>query len=373
MKKFSTKKRRIKEGRKMKKRILLIVSLIVLVVCTTTMLFACSSSDKFDGSSYEKMEKFYTDAAKDVKKCEETLDALVNTVKASSFSATFRSERTYYSTADDNKAFKGDAEKGGYNNNDKEDGTKWMVDVVDYTILYKNGDYKITAAVYEPIASDDYNAKAKRDAANTYTYMKKGEEPTILPQDEAESAKYYCVDKMYDVIFGQFTDDAFLEAYCTSATKGFRFVTNMMQYQMVRAFKYTADGAIDTASVINYTENKDKILFNVLEESYADNALSFKYNGEAKNITDDDVSYWAAYNEDIEYNLYKTAAIYNDRVTMTYKNKTKQLKTYEYFGERVLPFYAQKNDFKTYKVLKAVVADYTHFVIEFKYEDVTIA
>ena len=358
----------------MKKRILLIVSLILLVVCTTTMLFACSSSDRFDGSDYEKMEKFYTNAAKDVKKCEETLDALVNTIKASSFSATFRSERTYYSTADDNIAFKGDPDKGGYNNNEKEDETKkWMVDVVDYTILYKNGDYKITAAVYEPIASDDYNAKAKRDAVNTYTYMKIGEIATILPVDAEESAKYYCVDKMYDVIFGQFTQDEFLEAYCTNATKGFRFVTSMMQYQMVRAFKYAADGTIDTSSVINYTENKDKILFNVLEESYTNNALSFTYKGEAKNITDDDVSYWAAYNEDIEYNLYKTAAIYNDRVTMTYKNKTKQLKTYEYFGERVLPFYTQKSDFKTYKVLKAVVADYTHFVVEFKYEDVTIA
>ena len=373
MKKCSTKRRRTKEGEKMKKRILIIVSLIILVVCSTTMLFACSSSDKFEGSDYEKMEKFYTDAAKDVKKCEETLDALVRTIKASSFSASYRSDRTYYSTADNNIAFKGDQENGGYNNKEKENGTKWMVDVVDYTILYKNGDYKITAAVYEPIASDDYNAKAKRDAKDTYTYMKKGEEITVLPADAEESAKCYCIDKMYDVIFGQFTNDAFLENYCTSANKGFRFVTHMMQYQMVRAFKYAADGTIDTASVINYTENKDKILFNVLEEVYADNTLSFKYQGEPKNITDDDVSYWAAYNEDIEYNLYKTAAIYNDRVTMTYKNKTKQLKTYEYFGERVLPFYTQKSDFKTYKVLKAVVADYTHFVVEFKYEDVTIA
>ena len=149
----------------MKKRILLVVSILLVIICTASMLFACSSSDKFDGSSYEKMEKFYAGAKADVKKCETTLDALVNTVKASSFTASFRMERTYYSTADNNIAFKGDETKGGYKENAKEDGTKWMIDVTDYTIAYNNGDYKITAVVYEPIATDDYDKKATREVS----------------------------------------------------------------------------------------------------------------------------------------------------------------------------------------------------------------
>ena len=82
---------------------------------------------------------------------------------------------------------------------------------------------------------------------------------------------------------------------------------------------------------------------------------------------------WEAFGEDITYNFYKTAAVYNDRVTMTYKNKTKELDTYEYYGERVLPYYTQKSDFKKYKVLKARVADYTHFVANFEYGAVEIA
>ena len=355
----------------MKKRLLLVISIIVLAVVSTTMLFACASSDRFDGSDYEKMEKFYAEAKESVQKCEETLDALMSTVKSSSFSAKFRLERTYYSTAGDNILFKGDPDKGGYKENSKEDGTKWMVDATDYTIDYNNGDYKITAVVYKPVASDDYNKKENGEVQATHTVLCVGG-VTTYPTGDADAAKLYCVDKMYDVIFGQFTTDEFLENYVINAEKGFRFVTHMMQYQISRAFKYNDDGTINEGAVINYTENKDKILYTALEEVY-DNGLSFTYNGEAKSITADDVSYWAAYNEDITYNLYKTAAIYNDRVTMTYKNKTKQLQTYEYYGERVLPFYTQKSDFKTYKVLKAVVADYTHFIVEFEYKDVVIA
>ena len=356
----------------MKKRLLLVISIIVLVIVTSTMLFACSSSDKFEGSDYEKMEKFYAGAKEDVKKCEETLDALMNTVKASSFSAKFRLERTYYSTAGDNIAFKGDPIKGGYKENAKEDGTKWMVDAIDYTFDYNNGDYKITAVVYVPVASDDYNKKANGEVQETYTYMKVGE--TIVGLPDIDGAKTYCVDKMFDVVFGQFTNDEFLENYVTSAEKGFRFVTNMMQYQISRAFKYNDDGTINEGAVIGYEENKDKLLYTALDEVYNESSktLSFAYKGEPKDIAGDDITYWAAYNEDITYNLYKTAAIYNDRVTMTYKNKAKQLQTYEYYGERVLPFYTQKSDFKTYKVLKAVVADYTHFIMSIEYKDVEI-
>jgi len=355
----------------MKKRLLVVISVVALVVCLSTILFACSSTDKIESKDYEDMEAFYQDALKDVKKQEDKLYAIMDTIEKSSFSATFRLERTYYSTSNDNIVFKGDQEKGGYNNNKEDDGSKWMVDAIDYTFVFNKGNYKITAKVYEPIASNDYNAKASREPIATYTYTKNGELISLTPVESPAEAKYYCFDKMYDVIFGQFSEDEFIESYATSASGGFRFVTHMIQYQMTRAMKYDELGHISN-NVISYTENKDKLLYTVLEEAFEDGGLCFYYNGAKTDIAGDDISYWAAYGEDITYNLYKTAAIYNDRVTLTYKNKTKQLQTYEYYGETVLPFYTKKSDFKTYKVLKAVVADYTHFVVEFEYGDVEI-
>ena len=344
----------------MKKTLLLVISVIALIVVSTTMLFACSSSTKFDGKSYDKMVKFYDGAKSEVQKCEETLDALMSTTKGSSFTANVTYERVYFSNATDNIAFKGDKVNGGYDDNKNE---MWLTSAIDYEFKFNKGDYKITAKVYPVVASDNYD-KNNKGVPTTYTYMKIGETTT----GDAD-AKHYCVDLLYDVIFGQFTNDEFLETYATDATKGFRFVTHMMQYQIVRAMKYDADGKI-ASDVINYAENKDKTLYTTIEDVEADGSLTDEYEA---SMRAEDVSYWAAYGEDITYNFYKTAAVYNDRVTMTYKNKTKELDTYEYYGEVVLPYYNQKSDFKKYKVLKARVADYTHFVAEFEYGAVEIA
>ena len=352
--------RRTKEGIDMKKRLLLVISIIALIVVSATMMFACASSGKFDGKSYEKMEKYYAKAKTSVQKCEETLDALMSTVKASSYTATISLERTYFSNADDNVAFKGTKVDGGYDKNKDE---QWLVSAVDYVLKYNNGNYIITAKVYPAVASDSYD-KNNKGEATTYTY--KSADPAAVGTDEYK----YCVEMMYGVIFGQFTEDAFLEAYAVEATKGFRFVTHMMQYQIVRAFAYDNAGKIDYANVINYEANKDKTLYTTIEESESGDLLTDEYEAAMKA---DDVSFWEAYGEDITYNFYKTAAVYNDRVTMTYKNKTKELDTYEYYGERVLPYYTQKNDFKKYNVLKARVADYTHFVASFEYGAVEIA
>ena len=52
----------------MKKKILLVISVIALIVVSATMLFACSSSTKFDGKNYDKMEKYYAGAKEKVQK-----------------------------------------------------------------------------------------------------------------------------------------------------------------------------------------------------------------------------------------------------------------------------------------------------------------
>ena len=344
----------------MKKRLLLVISIIALIVVSATMMFACASSSKFDGKSYEKMEKYYAKAKTNVQKCEETLDALMSTIKASSYTANIALERTYFSNAEDNIAFKGTKVDGGYDNNKNE---KWLVSAVDYVLKYSNGNYVITAKVYPVVPSDDYDKNNKGEAVATYTY--RSSDPAAPGTDEYK----YCVEMMYGVIFGQFTEDAFLESYATDATKGFRFVTHMMQYQIVRAYAYDNDGKIDFNNVIGYQANKDKTLYTTIEESESNGVLTDEYENAMRA---EDVSYWEAFGEDITYNFYKTAAVYNDRVTMTYKNKTKQLNTYEYFGERVLPYYTQKNDFKKYNVLKVRVADYTHFIASFEYGSVEI-
>ena len=351
----------------MKKRLLLIISVLALIVVSATMLFACSSSDKFDGKSYDKMEKYYASAKDSVKKCESTLDALIGNVKAASFTSNISLERTYFSTADNNVEFKGTRDEKGYDGED--DNGNWMKHAIDYEFKYNAGNYIITAKVYNPCLYDDYD-KNNKGTYTTYTYKKIGDVVTCDPAESAADVKKYCYDELFDVIFGEFTEDEFLESYATDATKGFRFVTHMMQYQMTRAFKYKEDGTIDYDNVISYTENKDATLYTAIQEEESGNRLTDAYEDK---LRADGVSYWAEYGEDITYNFYKTAAVYNDRVTMTYKNKTKQLQTYEYYGERVLPFYTKKSDFKTYNVLKCVVADYTHFVAEFDYGTVEIA
>ncbi len=343
----------------MKKKILLVISIIALIVVSATMLFACSSSTKFDGKNYDKMEKFYAEAKEKVQKCEETLDALMSTTKSSSFTANVALERVYFSNAVDNVAFKGDKVNGGYTDNKD---AKWLTSAIDYVLKFNNGAYKITAKVHPTVPSDDYD-KNNKGEATVYEYL------STAPALPGTPEYVYCKEMLFDVIFGQFTEDAFLESYAIDATKGFRFVTHMMQYQIARAFKYDDLGGI-SSDVINFAENKDKTLYTTIEEKEANEQLTDEYEASLKT---EDVSFWEAFGEDITYNFYKTAAVYNDRVTMTYKNKTKELDTYEYYGERVLPYYTQKSDFKKYKVLKARVADYTHFVAEFEYGAVEIA
>ncbi len=343
----------------MKKKILLVISVIALIVVSATMLFACSSSTKFDGKNYDKMEKYYAGAKEKVQKCEETLNALMSTTKSSSFTATVSLERVYFSNAEDNIAFKGDKVNGGYDDNKDE---KWLTSAIDYEFKFNKGEYKITAKVYPTVASDDYD-KNNKGEATVYEYI------STAPSAPGTNEYKYCKEMLFDVIFGQFTEAPFLEAYAIDATKGFRFVTHMMQYQMSRAFKYDDLGNISN-NVINYTENKDKTLYTTIEEKEANGQLTDEFEASLKA---EDISFWEAFGEDITYNFYKTAAVYNDRVTMTYKNKTKELDTYEYYGEKVLPYYNQKSDFKKYKVLKARVADYTHLVVNFEYGAVEIA
>ena len=284
----------------------------------------------------------------------------------SSFISTFVLERTYFSSASDNKAFKGSQSVKGY---DEAENCpyKWMVEAVKYEIKYKNGEYQISAAVYEDVAADSYKA-GEGKVVNTYVYKKlKDAEPVCTGGDE-DVVKFYCLEKAYDVVFGKFTNDEFLENYASSASKGWRIYTSMMQYQTTRAFGYTTDGGIDTSKAIKYTENKGKILYTALSESFNGTDIEFSYNGEKKPATSDDVAYWDFYSDDITYNFYKVSAIYNDRITMTYKGSESRMDSFEYYGEVILPFYTKKSKFQDYNVLKCVVADYTHFVVKMDYE-----
>ena len=350
----------------MKKRLLFVISIVVLSVVLSTVLFSCATATVLEGKDYDKQVDYYNGIVEDVKKCESTLDALMNNLSKSSFISTFTLERTYFSSANDNKAFKGSQTTKGYNEAD-DCKDVWMVEAIKYEIKYKNGEYQITAAVKEDVKADDYDEDAGK-IINTYTYTKLNDAEPLCTGGNEDVVKHYCVEKVYDVIFGKFTSNEFLENYATSASKGWRIYTSMMQYQTTRAFAYTTDGGIDLNKAIKYTDNKGKILYTALTESFDGKDVVFSYEGNSKPATSDDVAYWDFYKDDITYNFYKVSAIYNDRITMTYKGSKDTIESFEYYGEVILPFYTKKSKFQTYNVLKCVVADYTHFVVKMDYE-----
>ena len=356
----------------MKKKVLLLVSTLLLIVILSSVLFACSSETRLSTKSYNKQVEYYEDCVEQVQKCESTLNELKSELSKTKFKAEFVLERKYYSTSNNNIEFLGgegvNNSNAGFDKCKDEDGSCWMMENVKYVLLFNNGSYKITASVADPIKYDDYD-EDKIDYKNNYVFAYINGEYTQIGGDVAVVQKY-CINMMYEYIFGEFTSKEFLEAYATSAEKGFRFYTSMMQYQLTRAYGYNADGTIDTSKVLDYTLNKDKLLFSSLEESADGNGkLTYKDNdGNIVDPTSDDVSFWDNYGEDISYNFYKTAEVVNDRITMTYSNSKKRIDSFEYYGEKVLPYYAQKSDFKTYSIRQCVVAESTHFVVNFDYE-----
>lgn len=335
----------------MKKRFLLITSILVLAIMLGVMFMSCNSSTVIEGKDYEKMEEYYNEALTKLQKHENQLNELMDVFGKANFTTSFTYERTYYSTADDFKTFRGTETTGGYKHNDKdENGNKikmWMYQAVDYTINYNNGDYYIVAKVAKPVSTDEKNYQKIRNDVEEYKLLKIGNNESV----NSDNAIKYCRQEILGIIEKMSKKD-YIEDRVVAVDNGFRLYTSMMQYKLVSAHPYDADGNIKEDVTLKYSDNKDK-------EFYQKTTLP---------LTNDNVAYWDNYGEDISYNLEKTAEIVNERVTITYSKGKSQIKSYQYNIERVLPFYDTKSDFDETLVLKAVVADYSTFVMELDYK-----
>lgn len=351
----------------MRNKFILATSVVVLIVVLGALLCSCSTSTTLTEKDYDKQVEYYDGIKKDIISIEEKLDVLMDTLKDAKFSSNFMYERYYYSTAENNVSFKGTQTVAGYNNNSKTDGTKWMVESINYEFKYDNGSYYIKATPNTIVDSDAYD-KGSYNAESTYSYLYKSEN-SYVSGGETDVVEAYA-SRIIDVLFGDLISNEYLEKYGSSAEKGFRLYTSMMQYQTVKAYAYANDGSIDKGNAIEYTANKDLIKYSALTEVWnaSTNSLSFSLNDAAVDIAGSDVSYWDNYSEDISYNFYKIAAVQNDKVTITYSNGKDRVDSYEYYNEIVLPFYTKKSKFQTYNVLKSVVADYTHFVVSMDYK-----
>ena len=327
----------------MKKKVLFISTIVILMVVVSSMLFACSnSSTVLEGKEYENQVKYYESIKADVKKNESLLNSLLSNNFGSTWSAKFVSTRTYYYTSEDNIAFKGDATNGGYdqNGNDK---TPWYTQAITYAIQYKNGDVYIVAQIHKTVDADTFTATKLPEVEETKKYLKTS---TI---EEGDVSLY---NATVGIMKGDMSNNELLEKYVSNIDSGFRLVASIMQYQVVRPYAYTVDGKVDTSNIIDYTQNQGKT----------------KYSISDGDVSGDQYTYFDDYKDDINYNFAKIAEVHNERVTLTYKKSKSLLETYEYLEEIVLPYYAIKDDFNNYNVLKCRVADYTHWVMEFDYE-----
>lgn len=79
--------------------------------------------------------------------------------------------------------------------------------------------------------------------------------------------------------------------------------------------------------------------------------------------------YWTGYNEDISYDWNKIGAMYTARYTYDYNNKHKRLEQIDFYTERIMPYYTEKNAIDATLELKADVFDNTHLVIDFVYPE----
>ena len=57
------------------------------------------------------------------------------------------------------------------------------------------------------------------------------------------------------------------------------------------------------------------------------------------------------------------------RYTYDYNNKHKRLEQIDFYTERIMPYYTEKNAIDATFELKADVFDNTHLVIDFEYPD----
>lgn len=117
----------------------------------------------------------------------------------------------------------------------------------------------------------------------------------------------------------------------------------------------------DPAAVQDYLSALDEELWIWQSElnAYFDDSLRIAEKGD----------YWQGFGEDIIYDWNKIGAMDTARYTYDYNNKHKRLEQIDFYTERIMPYYTEKNAIDATFELKADVFDNTHLVIDFVYPE----
>ena len=405
----------------MKKKILIIIATVMTVCILTTMFAGCSQSE----------EEFFTEIKDGVEEFNTKYVGILANLKEAQFSAEFSIERHFNAAMDrgttEDKGW--DQFEKAYNelydsyapdNNFIEDlfGNKSeeqeAIDALGMesngwydqyaTVKYyqnNSGDFYIEMTVYAPVWENFYEdfraaledseklaeleTSAAESDANKYRYdtikatidgvtvteVRTKDGATVMSVNGETASVGLIADgiellEQYGVHDAEFSSDDLV-----GFSDGNKIYTHVMQAQYRTVYGLpettpefdapTVPTTSDPAAVQEYLSALDEELWIWQSElnAYFDDSLRIAEKGD----------YWEGFGEDIIYDWNKIGAMDTARYTYDYNNKHKRLEQIDFYTERIMPYYTEKNAIDTTFELKADVFDNTHLVIDFVYPE----
>lgn len=405
----------------MKKKILIIIATVMTVCILATMFAGCSQSE----------EEFFTEIKDGVEEFNTKYVGILANLKEAQFSAEFSIERHFNAAMDrgttENKGW--DQFEKAYNklydsyapdNNFIEDlfGNKSeeqeAIDALGMesngwydqyaTVKYyqnNSGDFYIEMTVYAPVWENFYEdfraaledseklaeleTSAAESDANKYRYdtikatidgvtvteVRTKDSATVMSVNGETASVGLIADgiellEQYGVHDAEFSSDDLV-----GFSDGNKIYTHVMQAQYRTVYGLpettpefdvpTVPTTADPAAVQEYLSALDEELWIWQSElnAYFDDSLRIAEKGD----------YWEGFGEDIIYDWSKIGAMDTARYTYDYNNKHKRLEQIDFYTERIMPYYTEKNAIDTTFELKADVFDNTHLVIDFVYPE----
>ncbi len=405
----------------MKKKILIITATVMTVCILAAMFAGCSQSE----------EEFFTEIKDGVEEFNTKYVDILANLKEAQFSAEFSIERHFNAAMDRGttenkgwdqfeKAYKDLYDSYAPDNNFIEDlfGNKSeeqeAIDALGMesngwydqyaTVKYyqnNSGDFYIEMTVYAPVWENFYEdfraaledseklaeleASAAESDANKYRYdtikatidgvtvtevRTKDGATTMSVNGEAASVTPITdgieLLEQYGVHDAEFSSDDLV-----GFSDGNKIYTHVMQAQYRTVYglpeatpEFDAPKVpttADPAAVQEYLSALDEELWIWQSElnAYFDDSLRIAEKGD----------YWEGFGEDIIYDWTKIGAMDTARYTYDYNNKHKRLEQIDFYTERIMPYYTEKNAIDATLELKADVFDNTHLVIDFVYPE----
>lgn len=405
----------------MKKKILIIIATVMTVCILATMFAGCSQSE----------EEFFTEIKDGVEEFNTKYVDILANLKEAQFSAEFSIERHFNAAMDrgttEDKGW--DQFEKAYNklydsyapdNNFIEDlfGNKSeeqeAIDALGMesngwydqyaTVKYyqnNSGDFYIEMTVYAPVWENFYEdfraaledseklaeleTSAAESDANKYRYdtikatidgvtvteVRTKDGATVMSVNGETASVGLIADgiellEQYGVHDAEFSSDDLV-----GFSDGNKIYTHVMQAQYRTVYGLpettpefdapTVPTTSDPAAVQEYLSALDEELWIWQSElnAYFDDSLRIAEKGD----------YWEGFGEDIIYDWNKIGAMDTARYTYDYNNKHKRLEQIDFYTERIMPYYTEKNAIDTTFELKADVFDNTHLVIDFVYPE----